>query len=199
MRLYLLRHGETVYNASKNVQGWVDVPLSAKGKRQAERLHNTLADVRFDRIFSSDVYRVRQTGEIVFPDRYVPFEYDERLREVNNTMWSGLSVPKLKEDLGPACVEAFRHLDFGDFGGEAYADVIDRVRDFMHDLESDTESDKVAVLTHGGVIQAFIANVLGYRYTDTRAIYVGNCTVTVIDYNDGAWRLLSLGNRYELR
>lgn len=197
MKLYLLRHGQTESNAAKRIQGWTATPLTEKGKKQAERLRDTLRDVRFDRIFSSDIYRTRQTGDIVFPNRYVPFEYDARLREVNNTILAGTPSADLRKKYGDKYRNASRHLSFEDFGGESAAELMARTKDFLDDLAKDRDSELVAAVTHGGTIRAFVANVVG-GVPDSKRVIIDNCTITTLEYDGKVWQLIGINDCREL-
>lgn len=197
MKLYLLRHGQTESNAAKIIQGWTTTPLTEKGKKQAERLRDVLRDVRFDRIFSSDIYRTRQTGDIVFPNRYVPFEYDARLREVNNTILAGIPSAELRKKYGDKYRNASRYLSFEAFGGESAAELMARTKDFLDDLAKDEKSELVAAVTHGGTIRAFIANVIGGA-PDSKHTVIDNCTITALEYDGKVWRLIGMNDCREL-
>lgn len=197
MKLYLLRHGQTEGNAKMVIQGWTPTPLTAQGKKQAERLRDALADVRFDRIFSSDIYRTRQTGDIVFPERYVPFEYDARLREVNNTALAGTPSAELRKIYGDKYRKASRHLSFEEFGGESAEELMARTKDFLDDLAKDKNSKLVAAVTHGGTIRAFVANVIG-GMPDSKSVVIDNCTVTALEYDGKIWRLIGINDCREL-
>ena len=197
MKLYLLRHGQTECNAAKAIQGWTPTPLTAQGKKPAERLRDLLADGRFDRIFSSDIYRTRQTGDIVFPERYVPFEYDARLREVNNTALAGTPSAELRKIYGDKYRNAARRLSSEKFGGESAEELMARTKDFLDDLAKDKNSKLVAAVTHGGTIRAFVANVIG-GMPDSKSVVIENCTVTALEYNGKIWRLIGINDCREL-
>lgn len=62
LRLCLVRHGETAWNAEGRVQGHIDISLSAKGLAQALAIANGLEDETFDALYSSDMQRAMQTA-----------------------------------------------------------------------------------------------------------------------------------------
>ena len=62
-RLIVIRHGETTWNRATRIQGHTDIPLSALGLAQAERLAQALADEPLAAIYASDLSRARQTAE----------------------------------------------------------------------------------------------------------------------------------------
>ena len=90
--VYLVRHGETSWNAEHRFQGHLDVELSRKGVAQAEALANWIAEqpVHFAALFSSDLMRAVQTAQIIGRRvRLVPQLY-RGLREVHGGEWQGL-------------------------------------------------------------------------------------------------------------
>ena len=63
--IYLIRHGETDWNQDKRIQGQTDIPLNARGRRQAEALAGRLSTVSLEMIYTSDLTRARETAEII--------------------------------------------------------------------------------------------------------------------------------------
>ena len=187
MKLYLIRHGETVYNAAKRCQGWCDVRLSENGEAQAKELGENIKDINFDRIIVSDLERTKQTARLVFGDN-ADFELDGRLREINNTHFAGRYSKDLREEYGEKFIYASRHFDYGELGGESGESLLKRTADFLDSLKEDTRSEKIAAVTHGGPIFAILSNVLGIRTTG-KIVHPKNCSVTVLDLQDGTWRV----------
>jgi len=64
VRLLLVRHGETVWNANQRYQGQRDVPLSPEGRRQARQLRERLRRETVHAVYASDLSRARETAEI---------------------------------------------------------------------------------------------------------------------------------------
>lgn len=91
MEVYLLRHGETEYNAQKRYQGMHDIPLSESGKAMLRR-----ADVTVDTVYVSPLVRARQTASILFPD--AKQVVCEPLREMDFGAFEGRSADEMKED-----------------------------------------------------------------------------------------------------
>ena len=198
MRVYFFRHGQTEGNRDKIVQGHTAVKLTEKGIKQAERLAKAVEDVKFDRMIASDLYRTRQTAAIVFGEG-ANIEYDERVREINNTPVAGRTRDDLIAEFGDKFIYASKTLDYSYFGGESDKELIARVGDFLDYLTKDTESETIGVVTHGGVIHAVVANVLCIQDTMRMDSFgVGNCTITVVDYKDGRWKLIHLNNKAEI-
>jgi broad specificity phosphatase PhoE len=190
MKVYLIRHGETEYNLAHRIQGWCDVDLTETGVSQAKALKERIGNFKFDRIIVSDLYRTRHTASIVFG--YDPkIEFDSRVREVNNTVISGQYVQALTELYGEHFDYARKHLDYSYFGGESEAHFCGRNADFLKSLENDKNSERIAVVTHGGAICAMCSVV---ENRPNISLPIKNCSVTVLDFDGEKWSVESLNN-----
>jgi 2,3-bisphosphoglycerate-dependent phosphoglycerate mutase len=100
--IYVARHGESVWNAARRVQGQTDVPLSNRGREQAVRLGQRLADEPLDGIFTSDLARARDTGmAVVEAQRRAhgvrpPLHVVAALRERDYGGWEGKSATEVR-------------------------------------------------------------------------------------------------------
>ena len=63
--LYLMRHGETLFNQRRKIQGWCDSPLTEAGINQAKQAKNTLSKIKFDHFYSSTAERCVDTLELI--------------------------------------------------------------------------------------------------------------------------------------
>ncbi len=142
--LYLMRHGQTEWNAMGRMQGWQDSPLTAKGRAQAELQASIIASravTGFAR-FSSPLGRARSSAEIIFGG--ADFVTDARLAEIDIGRFSG----ELDRDLRAAYPQLFQggRLDWYDRapGGEGFAGLRARVRDFLDGLQA-----PALIVTHG--------------------------------------------------
>jgi broad specificity phosphatase PhoE len=165
--LYYVRHGETDWNVEGRLQGSLDPPLNAVGRRQAAVCADILRDLieRDGRgpadcaYVVSPLQRARQTAEIMraalglAPDDY---RVDPRLREIGFGEWEGLTFREVRAR-APEMLAA-RERDKWEFvppGGESYAHVALRMREWYDALAGDT-----VVVAHGGTARALIG-VLG--------------------------------------
>ena len=94
--LVLIRHGQSVWNATNRFTGWTDVELSEKGEGEAATAGEQLADVRFDVVHTSALIRAQKTAEIVMSKNRVsgeiPTKQDERLNERHYGDLQGLNT-----------------------------------------------------------------------------------------------------------
>lgn len=92
LNVYLLRHGETTFNADGNKYcGRTDAELTPKGIRQAEEVAALLADIKFDCVYSSPLKRAYETAKIASGNKEVI--KDERLIEMDFGRWEGKTRP----------------------------------------------------------------------------------------------------------
>lgn len=196
MIVYLIRHGQTKGNVEHIHQGWADdFELTETGREQATALRNKITKKKFDRIICSDVLRTRQTCAIIFGEDAV-VEYDARLREIDNNVISGKRRADLYEMYGDEYAENCHKLDFSFFGGESGDSMVKRTGEFLKYLESDTESKRIAVVTHGGTIHGILANIL-HMPLYCPFVKIDNCSVTKLEFKKGAWSLVHVNNKIE--
>jgi len=203
MKLYLIRHGQTTHNVTGQHQGWAPVRLTEAGMDMAREARKKLADIHFDRIHCSDLLRTRQTAELIFPDEYKSgaITFEANLREINNTLFSGRTGAKVCEDNGYDLAVYRSHqreLDVGIYGAEDTAHLRGRVQDFLNRMAEAADKDglaNIAAVTHGGVIHAALTNVIGAPAdipVGRIPILVGNCSVHVLEWINGGWRIFAV-------
>jgi len=158
--LYLVRHGETDWNAERRYQGQIDIPINAKGHAQAQRNGRELRRVLEERgvdplglmYLASPMSRTRATMELMREALGLPalgYQTDSRLIEASYGVWEGLTIPEI-EARDPTAFER-RKADPGSFspaGGESYDGLRERVTPAFNALHRET-----VMVTHGGVIK----------------------------------------------
>ncbi len=185
LELVLVRHGETLWNRERRVQGQSPNPLSNLGLKQARRLGVRLMDETFDRtfdrVYSSDLPRALQTAELALPG--VDAIQDARLREISRGILEG----KIDADLTPEEArvrEAMRRDRYGyrPQGGENFADVAARVGAWLSSLP---EEGRVIAFTHGGVVHTVLRLILDAPGATSWDFAVNNASLTRILFYDG--------------
>lgn len=197
MELYVIRHGESVANAGHCFAGWSQVPLTDKGKEQARRTGKRLEGFEFDRIFSSDQCRAKQTAELVFPGR--DYTEDRRIRELSvGAMLECRQRDDCIAEYGDSIRDAMRTHDFALFGGEDVPAHLKRVSEFMEDLKKYSTDSRIAVVCHAGTIFCMLCYVLGVEM-DYRSVITENACVSVFELEDGMWKLCKWNETGDLR
>lgn len=176
LRLTLIRHALTDWNASGRFQGVADTELNSAGLDQARRLGRYVAGLdAAAAVYSSPLKRAVQTAELAFPGR--PITLDSRLMEIN-----------FGEFEGKTQVENEAHSGWSDWlldpferaapGGESYSQLRVRAVEWMEEMvASDTEH--VVAVTHSGTIQMLLSHVLGVeRVRWRKRIYLRHAGVS---------------------
>ena len=96
MILYLMRHGQTDWNAEEKVQGWNDTPLNETGAEQARAAAGKLSGEKIETIYASDFKRARKSADIISGILDLPVHYTKRLREMNFGKAEGLKKNDLE-------------------------------------------------------------------------------------------------------
>jgi broad specificity phosphatase PhoE len=188
--IYYIRHGETDWNAQGRLQGGRDIPLNDLGRTQATHAGDVLAGLlaRAGRsaqslsYISSPLGRARRTMELVRGVLNLPpcdYALDDRLREIGYGRWEGSTFAQMRASDPELFAE--RRADkwmVPPPGGESYAEVQARMRDWYDGLTADT----VAV-AHGGTARALMV-ALGIE-TSAIAADLGIAQGVVYVFADG--------------
>jgi len=183
MKLYMIRHGQSESNGKGLWTGWQDVPLTEKGCEDARAAREVLKDVPFDKVYSSDLQRARQTAELALPG--CAYEALPVLREIHVGDLQGKPLQILTpQEQAHATAEGYTS-----WGGESRADHRQRMREFLTLLE-ERGDETVAAFAHGGCLKSMLCEVLETVFPFS-AIRCENCAVAIFEQADGRWRLHS--------
>jgi 2,3-bisphosphoglycerate-dependent phosphoglycerate mutase len=172
--LWLVRHGETTWNAEKRIQGHMDSPLSVLGTRQAKALATRLQNKKFDVIYCSDSGRATETANVLFPETNL--HLDARLREMHYSILEGRIRAEFSVDEEKHYAEYKRDpYNWKTPGGENWQDLFIRVDAWMKSLPED---GVVAAVTHGGVVRAAFCLMVGHPKFYEWNVVISNTSIT---------------------
>lgn len=171
-RLYLIRHGESEWNAARRLQGQADPPLSVRGEDQVRALGGMLSRLHADRVVVSDLQRACRSAELLGLDA-AP---DPAWREIDVGDWTGRSTDELRAEHAELWT-GWRAGEYTPEGGEPWADFLRRITIAARGAAAGAE--RVLAVTHGGVIRALTASVLGVG--PGRLAPVQPASLTVLD------------------
>lgn len=167
MRLLLVRHGETPWNAEGRYQGQTDIPLSPVGEEQARKLGARLAGVSITRAVASPLARAQRTAQLALgEDRASMLATDAGLSEIAHGTWEG----KLAHEIAASDGERFAAWRGAPHtvlmpGGESLEHVIDRSWPALQNACAGLGSNEtVLVVAHDAVNRVLLCRVLGIPF-----------------------------------
>jgi broad specificity phosphatase PhoE len=182
VRLLLARHGESMWNAERRFQGSTDVPLSPRGRAQAEALARGLRPYRVGAAYVSPFRRALETAELALKGTGIPVVVLDDLRELSLGQWEGCTVDEIRAQDGDPYVAWLRapH-DCPPPGSEPLPVVSDRVRAAVDRIAAvHPGRDDVLVVAHGGVISVYACHLLGCSFNRLWRLRVDNASLTVV-------------------
>ena len=196
--LYLIRHGETAFNADGRVQGHTESDLSELGREQARRVGKRLEKVPFAAAYASSLRRAMETAEIAF-DGAIPLEPRDGLKEMNLGVWEGRRADELRREF-PAEVKQWFHEPTALHieGGETIAQFRVRITSEMESIREAHPDDAIAVVAHGGAICTYLTHLLGMKLDDIWRFKIRNCSVTRVLFPQNRPRIDLLGDIHHL-
>lgn len=171
--IYLIRHGETEYNAKGIIQGGgLDSNLTNQGEQQAILLMERLKRENFvcDKIYSSPVGRAKRTAEICTSYLNQPIKLDELLLEIGCGEYEGIEIASIPKDK----LERLRISEFEKYpGGECVDDVRKRGEKFIEKYFQDKD-ETILIVSHGNYIRSFACALLGVPSSFALKVFMDN-------------------------
>lgn len=189
LRLILVRHGETVWNQENRWQGQADVPLSASGQTQAQRLAQRLLTERrqVHAIYSSDLSRAFQTAEILGESLGMLPLPEQGWREMDIGRWSGLTTTEVATRYAEEWERLRAGEDLPRGGGETFAQFQGRLVQAVQRLFVQHAGQQVMIVSHGGAVRAFLLYCRGLAMNQFRQVEkIGNTGLSEVSiFADG--------------
>lgn len=192
MKIFLFRHGEVQAKQAKIFLGRTDLPMSAKGREQAEAWKACFAGRLPGRIGSSPLCRASEFARIIAADRAKEVKTYPALSEIDLGEWDGLPMPAIRAS-DPASWKA-RGEDFAGFrppGGESFTDLQQRVLPTFEALTAEADTDLLLVC-HAGVNRVILCHLLGMPLANLFRIVQNPGCLNVIDGAAGKWRVAGM-------
>jgi glucosyl-3-phosphoglycerate phosphatase len=186
VRLILLRHGRTEWNAQRRFQGQADPPLDEVGRRQAYEVAGLVAAVRPDRIVSSDLVRALETAQIVASTIGVPVTVEPRLRERSLGHWEGLTRDEVEQTYPDEFADWRAGRDISRRGGETREQVAQRA---LAAFAEHSQAETLVLVTHSATAMALCNALVGIAQAQHPLGPLANCHWTELWSDEGAWRL----------
>ncbi len=208
-RVVMIRHGETLWNRERRIQGQTDTPLSDLGRAQARAIGERLSAMSFAAVYASDLARARDTaGAIVSAiaarasaaARTVPaLVLDTRLREMHFGQWEGKTSAEIAagDPLAHARSRE-RDPDFRIPGGESFRDLHDRAVEAVGTHARAHPGETICIVAHGGILDMLYRHTHGIPLQAPRVFSLYNAAYNCFTHEAAGFRLEAWGDTAHL-
>lgn len=199
-RLIIVRHGESEANIQHRFAGVFDAPLTELGRRQAKAAADALKHVRIDAAYASDLSRAWETGEIVAAPHGLSLTADKDLREIFGGEWEGIHFREMAM-LYPIEWNLWMN-DMASCrcpGGESIRELGARALHACRRIAEKESGKAVLIATHSTWIKTLLPLWQGLPFEAVNdAAWVQNASITIVDYENGCWTPVILGDARHL-
>lgn len=183
--IFLVRHGMTAYNEDDLLQGRIDLPLSDRGKKEAESLSETLKNEPLDIIFHSPLKRAIETAEIVNRNHNLEQKKIECFTEIDMGDWEGEHYYELIEKDKNFHRTWFKDPEVEIPGGESFRQVFDRVKPGVSQVLA-CEYRKILISGHAAVNRGILGTLLNMKPQPSRMFRMRNAAYSkLLVYENG--------------
>ena len=188
-KLYLIRHGQSIYNLENRFPGWKDVDLTDLGTSQAKEAAKLLQDESFDLAFTSNLYRAQKTLDIILGELNMSLDVikNEALNERDYGDLVSQNKSEAAEKFGEKQVQIWRRsFDTPPPGGESLKMTLERTLPYFNsDIKPHLSDGKNIILSaHGNSIRSIVMDLFNYSSDQILKTEVGWCEPLVYTFND---------------
>jgi len=164
-KFYIARHGETIWNVQRRMQGHQDSPLTENGINQAKKVGEMLKDIKFAHAFSSDLIRAKRTAEIISADHDLVVKTSQLLRESRLGKFEGVELEIFLSELREAIEqreslageEKMKYQVHPEV--ETYEECSTRMITFLREVALAYPGENMLVVSHAGIIRSTLVKM----------------------------------------
>ncbi len=198
LRLYMMRHGETVWNTERRYQGMTDIELSDTGIRQARCAAERFKNIDIDKIYCSPLKRAMATAKPIADEKKLDIIPEENFREICFGDWEGMTVSELTRKYGEEYMNFIKEPHKYGFPGEGTIDkVIERLKPSL-DRIIKNESGNILIISHGGIIRLMIMYIMGLDNSWFTKMWINNTAISIIEIKDDRRLMLTVNDSAHL-
>ena len=190
----IIRHGETMWNVQKRIQGQRNSNLSENGITQAELVAKALAKREFDVLVSSDLGRAIETAKIINKQLLLPHEYNANLRERSFGIFEGKNFAEIEEKYPEEFLRyKERNPEFVVPGGESIQQMYKRITSEIESVARKFKDQKVLIVSHGLVLEMMMYRTFNLNLNEPRAFSINNSSISSFYIDENNWFLKEWG------
>ncbi|NHV10648.1 2,3-diphosphoglycerate-dependent phosphoglycerate mutase GpmB [Cronobacter turicensis] len=188
LQVYLVRHGETQWNAERRIQGQSDSPLTEKGERQAMQVAQRAKALGITHIITSDLGRTQRTAEIIAQGCGCDVILDPRLRELDMGILERRHLDTLSEEEEGWRRQLVNGTPDGRIPqGESMQEVSERMHGALNACLDLPSGSRPLLVSHGMALGCLVSTILGLPAYAERRLRLRNCSISRVDYQQSPW------------
>lgn len=184
-KLYLVRHGETAWNAQNKVQGNMDTELNDLGIMQAEFVAARLAKENIDALYTSSLKRAKATAQKIAEQTKLEVNELHEFKEICLGPWEGLTINEINERYTED-YKIYRESpsDFNMPGAETFMQVSERFCNAINNIIVQNSNKNIVIVSHGAAIKAAIISILGIDIIHYNKFRIDNASISILNFSD---------------
>ena len=194
MKIYLIRHSESIDDIENCYGGIADFDLTENGKSKVKEYSKQIDSYRIEKIYSSPYKRAYQTAQILNKNINVELKIVDDNRELNSHgIRSGVNK-ELAKDIFSYVFQKEEYKNTGYYlgktflGGEDIEEFDKRVKEAINFIIRDSEGlNSIAIVTHGGVHRSIFKNILNIN---KKIEEIDDVATTILEYNNGKFKII---------
>ena len=188
LQVYLVRHGETQWNAERRIQGQSDSPLTEKGVQQAWQVAERARTLGITHVISSDLGRTQQTARIIADACGCDVILEPRIRELDMGVLEKRHIDTLKETEEGWRRTLVNGTEDGRIPeGESMQELSVRMHAALAECLKLPAGSRPLLVSHGIALGCLVSTILGLPAYAERRLRLRNCSISRIDYQESQW------------
>ena len=196
MKIYLIRHSESIDDIEDCYGGIADFDLTENGKNKVKDYKSKIENYGIQKFYTSPYKRAYQTAQILNENIKAELEIVENIRELNQYgIMSGVNKERAKE-IFSYVLKKEEYKNFGYYtgntflGGEDIKEFDDRIKNAINYIvKSSKDFNCIAIVTHGGVYRSIFKNILNI---DKKIVGIEDLGTTVLEYNNNQFTVINI-------
>lgn len=203
LRIYFVRHGETVWNTLKIFQGRSNSPLTELGVEQAKKLSQHLKDIDFKKVYSSPQDRALQTTKLLLGDKNMEITTIDEFQEINMGKVEGIPREEFEKNYPTEYHNFWNNaMDYNPsaYNGESYEEILHRVKLGLEKLIKENNDGNILVISHGVTLKA-IFNIINEKGIDefSKQPVPENTSTTIVEYDSNGFKIIKFSDTEHLK
>ncbi len=186
IKLYIVRHGATIWNKETRYQGQTDVPLSTDGEQQAEKIARRFASEEIEAVYSSPLKRALDTAQTIARPHKLSVGVLQGMKEIGFGDWEGQAYTHVRDQYSEELRQWIHDpLSYNIPNGEPLPKLRIRVEESLQEILSQHPTGNIVLVAHSGTIRMLFCIMLKMDLSAFWHIMQYNAAVNVIHFRHG--------------